>query len=77
MLRDRDGGFTANEHEDIRRYRMIHLRLRQQGWAVNLKRVRRLYRQRKGVPPAVYAAPLVSLANTGATESITVCGDGL
>jgi transposase InsO family protein len=26
-------------------YRMIHLRLRQQGWAVNLKRVRRLYRQ--------------------------------
>ena len=26
-------------------YRMIHLRLRQAGWLVNLKRVRRLYRQ--------------------------------
>lgn len=26
-------------------YRMIHLRLRQAGWRVNLKRVRRLYRQ--------------------------------
>ncbi len=26
-------------------YRMIHLRLRQAGWMVNLKRVRRLYRQ--------------------------------
>ncbi len=26
-------------------YRMIHLRLRQVGWMVNLKRVRRLYRQ--------------------------------
>ena len=26
-------------------YRMIHLRLRQEGWRVNIKRVRRLYRQ--------------------------------
>ena len=26
-------------------YRMIHLRLTQEGWAVNIKRVRRLYRQ--------------------------------
>ena len=26
-------------------YRMIHLRLSQEGWAVNIKRVRRLYRQ--------------------------------
>ena len=26
-------------------YRMIHLRLTQEGWAVNVKRVRRLYRQ--------------------------------
>jgi putative transposase len=26
-------------------YRMIHLRLRQEGWLVNIKRVRRLYRQ--------------------------------
>ena len=26
-------------------YRMIHLRLRQEGWPVNVKRVRRLYRQ--------------------------------
>ena len=26
-------------------YRMIHLRLRQEGWRVNMKRVRRLYRQ--------------------------------
>ena len=26
-------------------YRMIHLRLTQEGWAVNLKRVRRLYRE--------------------------------
>lgn len=26
-------------------YRMIHLRLRQEGWVVNIKRVRRLYRQ--------------------------------
>jgi len=25
-------------------YRMIHLRLRHEGWAVNVKRVRRLYR---------------------------------
>jgi len=25
-------------------YRMIHLRLRHEGWAINLKRVRRLYR---------------------------------
>lgn len=40
-------------------YRMIHLRLRHEGWLVNLKRVRRLYRlenlmvrrrQRKKVP---------------------------
>jgi transposase InsO family protein len=28
-------------------YRMIHLRLTQEGWAVNVKRVRRLYRQEK------------------------------
>lgn len=28
-------------------YRMIHLRLTQEGWAVNIKRVRRLYRQEK------------------------------
>lgn len=42
-------------------YRMIHLRLRQEGWPVNLKRVRRLYRleqllvrsrKRKKVPMA-------------------------
>ena len=26
-------------------YRMIHLRLAQEGWAVNIKQVRRLYRQ--------------------------------
>ena len=30
-----------------------------------------------GVPPAVYAARLNSLANSGATESSTVCNDGL
>jgi len=28
-------------------YRMIHLRLTQEGWAVNVKRVRRLYRQER------------------------------
>lgn len=28
-------------------YRMIHLRLRQEGWPVNLKRVRRLYREER------------------------------
>ena len=28
-------------------YRMIHLRLIQEGWAVNVKRVRRLYRQER------------------------------
>jgi len=33
-------------------YRMIHLRLRHEGWAVNAKRVRRLYRLEKpdGLP---------------------------
>jgi putative transposase len=30
-----------------------------------------------GVPPAVYAARLNSLANSGAKESSTVCSDGL
>ncbi len=30
-----------------------------------------------GVPPAVYAARLSSLANSGAKESSTVCSDGL
>lgn len=29
------------------------------------------------VPPAVYAARLNSLANSGAEESSTVCSDGL
>ena len=28
-------------------YRMIHLRLRQEGWPVNIKRVRRLYREER------------------------------
>ncbi len=30
-----------------------------------------------GVPPAVYAPRLNSLANSGAKESSTVCNDGL
>jgi transposase InsO family protein len=43
LLRER---ITALAHRHRRHgYRMIHLRLTQEGWAVNVKRVRRLYRE--------------------------------
>ena len=43
LLRER---IVALAHRHRRHgYRMIHLRLTQEGWAVNLKRVRRLYRE--------------------------------
>ena len=51
MLKDDGNGelrecIVAMAHRHRRHgYRMIHLRLRQAGWRVNLKRVRRLYRQ--------------------------------
>ena len=55
---------------------LAHARMAIEGWRQDYNQDRPK-KDLGGVPPAVYAARLNSLANSGAKESSTVCSDGL